>query len=311
VIAAAGLSVATAAAQSWPQRPVRVIVTLGAGSGVDILSRLLAQRLSQRWGQPVAIENRPGGDGIIAINAFISANDDHVLLGTPVSSMTAHPYNLPSVPYTWDDLAPIARISSAVIVIAVPSTLPVNSLPELVAMARAQPGKLNWAGTTGAIDFLFSGFLKKNGLDMARVPYRNPQDAASDLATGRIQVGELSIATLTSRVQSGTVKLLAVTQSSRVPMRPELPTVAEVGYPELTLDGLVGLFGPRGMPLPLRQRIAADVREVATDPAVDERFVAIGQIKMIGGPDELMKSIGDQRETVAAAAQRLGISPSR
>ena len=170
-ITALVLSIVPASAQTWPQRPVKLLVTLGGGSGVDITMRLLAERLTKRWGQPVVVDNRPGGDGVVAITAFVSANDDHILLATPVSSMTAHPYNLPSMPYKLSDLQPIVRVSSAVIVIAVPSTLPVNSLSELVAMTRAQPGKLNWAGTTGAIDFLFAGFLKKNDLDMARVPY--------------------------------------------------------------------------------------------------------------------------------------------
>ena len=312
VFAAILLSILPAMAQqSWPQRPVRLMVTLGGGSGVDLTSRLLAERLTKRWGQPVVVENRPGGDGVVAITFFINAKDDHVLLSTPVSSMTAHPYNLPSLPYKWTDFEPIARISSAVIVIAVPSTLAVNSVSDLVALAKAQPGKLNWAGTTGAIDFLFAGFLKKNNLDMARVPYRNPQDAATDLSTGRIQVSEASLATLTPFVQAGTVKLLAVTHSTRIPMRPELPTVAEAGFPELTLNGLTGLFGPAGMPLALRERIAADVREAAEDPIIDERLAATGQLKMIGTPDDFMKSINEQRELVAAAAKSLGVTAAQ
>jgi len=300
-----------AAQQSWPQRPVRFIVTLGGGSGVDLISRLLADRLTKRWGHPVVVDNRPGGDSVVAISAFINANDDHVLLSTPVSSMTAHPYNLPTVPYKWTDFEPIARFASTIVVIAVPSKLPVNSLPELVAMIKAQPGKLNWAGTTGAIDFLFAGFLKKNNLDMARVPYRNPQDAATDLSTGRIEVAEASLATLTPFVQAGTVKLLAVTHSSRVPMRPELPTVAEVGHPELTLDGLTGLFGPAGMPLALRERIANDIKEVAVDPIIDERLTATGQLKMMAGPAEFMKSINEQRDLLAAAAKNIGVTAAK
>jgi tripartite-type tricarboxylate transporter receptor subunit TctC len=311
MIAAIALSILPAAAQQWPQRPVRLIVTLGGGSGIDIAVRILADRLSKRWGHPVVVDNRPGGDSVVAITAVISANDDHVLLATPVSAMTAHPYNLPSMPYKWSDLQPIARIASTVIVIAVPSTLPVNSLKELVIMSKAEPGKLNWAGTTGAIDFLFAGFLKKNNLDMARVPYRNPQDAANDLSTGRIQVTEASIATLTPRIQAGTVKLLAVTHSTRIPMRPELPTVAEAGHPELTLDGLTGLFGPKDMPLALRDRIAADVREAASDQIFDDRLTATGQIKMLGGPNEFAKSIDEQQALVATAAKSLGIAPSQ
>jgi|SRR5262245_4177352 len=296
-----------ARAESWPQRPVRVLLTLGGGSGTDIGMRLLADRLPKRWNQPVVIENRPGGDGVVAITAFLSANDDHVLLGTPVSSFTAHPYVIPNLPYRQDDLAPIARGWNVIIVIAVPASLPVNSIRELVEMAKAQPGKLNWAGTTGAIDFLFAGFLKHNGLTMERVPYRNPQDAANDLATGRVQVCEASLATLRPQLEAGNIKLLAVTNSARSPSHSNLPTAKEAGYPELTLDGLVGLFGPKNMPVALRERIAADVKVAIDDPVIIDRLNLTGQMLNFGGAAEFEASINAQRATVAAAAKSLGI----
>ena len=178
-------------------------------------------------------------------------------------------------------------------------------------MAKAQPGKLNWAGTTGAIDFTFAGFLKKNGLDMARVPYRNPQDAANDLATGRIEVAEASLATLRPQLQAGKIKLLATTASTRDPSYPDLPTVKEAGFPELTLDGLVGLFGLQSTPSALRERIAADFKKAADDPMIAERLTATGQTLNIGGPAEFTKAIDEQRATVAAAAKDQGIAASQ
>ena len=141
-----------AQAQSWPQRTVKFLLPLGPGSGVDIGSRLLADRLTARWGQPVVVENRPGGDGVVAISTFVNANDDHVLLMTPTSSFTAHPYLHDNLPYKPADLLPIARVSNTLISIGVPAPLEVASLGQLVALARAQPGKLNWAGVTGALD---------------------------------------------------------------------------------------------------------------------------------------------------------------
>lgn len=296
-------------AQDWPQRPVRVIVTLGGGSGTDIGMRLLADRLPKRWSQPVVIENRPGGDGIVAITAFLSAKDDHVLLGSPVSSFTAHPYVIPNLPYKQDDLAPIARGWNVIVVIAVPKDLPVNSISELVAMTKAQPGKLNWAGTTGALDFLYSGFLKQNNLTMERVPYRNPQDAANDLATGRIQVCEASLATLRPQLEAGRIKLLAVTNSARAPTHPNLPTVKEAGHPELTFDGLVGLFGTPSMPSALRERIAADIGVAINDPIIIDRLNRTGQMLNFGGAAEFTESINAQRVAIASAAKSLGIKP--
>src|SRR5262249_8357856 len=169
-------SVLPAAAQTpaaWPQRPVRLLLPLGPGSGVDIGARLLADRLSKRWGQPVVVENKPGGDAIVAITTFVSAHDDHVLLCAPSSSFTGHPYLHDNLPYKPSDLLPIARVSNTIITVSVPASLNVGSLKDLFALARSQPGKLNWASVTGALDFLIDGFLKRSGLNMTKVPYRN------------------------------------------------------------------------------------------------------------------------------------------
>lgn len=297
-----------AAETKWPTRPVRFILTLGAGSGSDIGARLLADRLSQRWGQPVVVENRPGGDGLVAINAFVTGHDDHVLLFAPSSSFTAHPFLHDNLPYQPSDLVPITRVSNTIITISVPSSLNVGSLKELAATARAEPGKLNWAGVTGALDFIFAGWLKQEGLNINKVPYRNPVDAANDLAEGRVQVYESALAIVRPQLQSGKIKLLAVTNSVRAPTEPNLPTVAEAGYPALTIDGLVGLFGPTGMPLELRQHITADIRAVV-DPTIEDRLTTTGQLTNIGGPEEFGKSVDEQRAKVAAFAKELGINP--
>jgi tripartite-type tricarboxylate transporter receptor subunit TctC len=318
LLAAFGLVIALvwgatpSAAQTWPQRTVKFIVTLGPGAGIDIGTRLLADRLSARWGQPVVVENRPGGDGLVAISAFVGANDDHVLLASPSSSFTAHPLTNKNLPYKPSDLQTIARVSNTIIVIAVPASLEVGSLKDLVEMARAKPGTLNWAGTTGAIDFLFAGFLKNAGLNMSRVPYRNQVEAANDLATDRIQVNETAYAIVRPQVEAGRVKLLAVTNSARAPTLPNLPTVTEAGFPDLKLDGLVGFFGPPTMPRQLRERIAADVKAVAdADPVVAERLNLTGQIPNFGGPAEFHAAIEEQRARLAVAAKDLGVVPTQ
>jgi tripartite-type tricarboxylate transporter receptor subunit TctC len=308
LIVVAAVTLMASAETKWPTRPVRFILTLGAGSGSDIGARLLADRLSQRWGQPVVVENRPGGDAIVAINAFVTAHDDHVLLFSPTSSFTAHVYLHDNLPYQASDLVPITRVSNTIITISVPASLNVASLKELAAMARAEPGKLNWAGVTGALDFVFGGWLKQEGLNINKVPYRNPVDAANDLAEGRVQVYEAALAIVRPQLESGKIKLLAVTNSVRAPTQPNLPTVAEAGYPALTIDGLVGLFGPTGMPLELRQRITADIRAVV-DPTIEDRLTITGQLTNIGGPEEFGKSIDEQRTKIADFAKQLGINP--
>jgi tripartite-type tricarboxylate transporter receptor subunit TctC len=296
-------------AQTWPQRTVKFIVTLGPGSGVDIGTRLLADRLSKRWDQPVVVENRPGGDGVVAISAFVGANDDHVLLAAPSGSFTAHPFIYKHLPYKPADIVPIARISNTIIVMAVPASLEVKSVADLVAMARAQPGKLNWAGTTGSNEFLFAAFLKNGGLSMSKVPYRNLVEAANDLATGRIQVNVTAFAIARPQFDAGKIKLLAVTNTSRAAVIPDVPTTTEAGYPDLALDGLVGFFGPPTMPDRIREGIATDVRE-AMDPVVEERLNLTGQIPNFGGPADFAAAIEQQRARLATAAKDLGIVPT-
>jgi tripartite-type tricarboxylate transporter receptor subunit TctC len=299
-----------AAAQAWPQRSVKFIVTLGPGSGVDIGTRMIGERLSKRWGQPVVIENRPGGDGLVAIGAFVAANDDHVLLAAPSGSFTAHPFVYKNLPYKASDLLPIARVSNTIVVVAVPASLEAKSLADLVAMARAEPGKLNWAGTTGSNELLFAAFLKNTGLDMSKVPYRNLVEAAHDVALGRIQINVTAFAIVRALVQAGKVKLLAVTNTTRAAVVPDVPTVIEAGYPGLALDGLVGFFGPQHMPDRTREAIAADVRE-AMDAAVEERLSLTGQIPNFGGPADFAKDIAQQRARLAIAGKELGIVPTQ
>jgi tripartite-type tricarboxylate transporter receptor subunit TctC len=308
-----GLNVwqAPLAAQGWPHRAVKFIVPLGPGSGVDIGARLFADRLAARWGQPVVVENRPGGDGIIAISAFVGAHDDHILLYSATSSFTAHPYLHDNLPYKPGDLLPIARVSNTMIAFAVPAALKIASLSELFALALAQPGKLNWAATTGALDFVIEGFLKGNGLNMTKVPYRNPVEAANDLAEGRVQVYEAALAIVQPQLQAGKIRMLAVTNATRTPSAPEVPTVTEAGYSGLAFDGLVGLFGPPSMPIELRERIAQDVRAVAVDPIIIDRLTVTGQLLNIGGTTAFADDIEAQRAKLATTAKGLDLKGAR
>jgi tripartite-type tricarboxylate transporter receptor subunit TctC len=306
IAAATSVAISAPRAWEWPNRPVKLLLPLGPGSGSDIAARLLADRLSKRWGQPVIVENRPGGDAVVAINAFVTAHDDHVLLFSPTSSFTAHVYLHDNLPYKMSDLVPITRVSNTIIAISVPVSLHIDTFKQLVERARAEPGKLNWAGVTGALDFMFEGWLKREGLNITKVPYRNPVDAASDLAEGRVQVYESALAIVRPQLEAGKIKPLAVTNTARAPNMPDLPTVRDLGYPALTLDGLVGLFGPTGMAPDLRQHITDDIRAVA-DTTVEERLAVTGQLLNVGGPEDFAKSIEQQRAAVAAFAEELGI----
>lgn len=295
---------------AWPQRQVRFILPIGPGAGVDITARLLADKLSAKWGQPVVVENRPGGDAFVAITTVTGAHDDHVLLFAPASAFTAHPLLHAKLPYDINDLTPIARVTNTIIGVAVPASLNVSSLKEFVAKVRTEPGKLNYASATGANDMLFAAFLVTEKLDMAKVPYRDTVQVINDLAEGRVQAYVAAYAILRPQVQAGKVKVLALINSHKAASLPDIPTSEDMGFKSLTMDGLTGLFGPREMSPQVRARIAADIKEVVADPAIAARLTATGQVVNPGTPAELAAAIDDQRGTVKRIGNTLGLKPA-
>ena len=299
-----------ATAQNWPQRPVKFILPLGPGAGADIGARLYADRLAKRWGQPIVVENRPGGEGVIAINAVIAAKDDHTLLWGPSSTFVGHPYTLDRLPYDPKELVPVARVSTTVVAIAVPGSMNVGSLKEFMAQAREQPGKLNFASVTTVTDIIFAGYFKRAGLDVQKVSYKDTVTALNDLVEGRIQMYGAAYAIVRTQAQSGRIKLLAVTNRNRAPGL-DVPTVTEAGYPELIFDGLVGLIAARssGITEAARERIVGDVKAVAADPLVAERLAATAQVNNPGTGAELQASIDEQAAQLAAQAKILGLKP--
>jgi tripartite-type tricarboxylate transporter receptor subunit TctC len=300
-------------AQGFPQRPVKFILNFGPGAGVDITARLFAEKLSARWGKPVIVENRAGGDGLVAINSFLSANDDHTLLFVPTSTFLSHPYTHEKLTYDQHrDLNPIAGVTNIVIALSAPASLPVASLREFVALARAKPDTLNVAAAAGNSEFMISGFIKTENVPVAKVPYRDIMSAPTDLSEGRIHLLMSSYASTLPLQQAGKIKILAVVGSKRVAIAPSIPTVAEEGYPNLGLEGLIGLFGPRSMPNAMREAIAADIQAVAAaDPSIASRLGATGQVVDVRPSSDFANAINAQRETLASVAKALGVKAAQ
>ncbi len=305
----ATFSAALAQTQPWPQRTVRFFIPFGAGAGADIGARLVAERLQKKWGQSIVIENKPGGDGIVAVQAFVQANDDHVLLYAATGSFTVHPYQREKLPYDRErDILPIARVANTLLGVAVPVDFGVNSLKELVDKARAEPGKLNVALVPGITEFVWDGFTNSEKLGIVKVPYRDIVQAVPDLGEGRLQVMMASVAILQPGINSGRSKLLALNGRARnEKLAPGIPTAIELGYKSLELEGLTGLLGPKIMSLELRKQIGADVVEAAKDPEVANRLLSTFQAVNPGGPEEFGKAMQDQAEQIAAIAKALKI----
>lgn len=301
-------SSAPSSAQSWPQRPVRFILPFGAGTATDVAARMMSEKLSARWGRPIVIENRPGADGLLAINAFIAANDDHALLYASTASFMAHPYTLDKMPYNLErDFAPIARVTDTILSAAVNSSVKASTLQEFVALAKAQPGKLNAAGAAGVPDFTLGYFLKVENLDVTRVPYKDVVQAATDLSAGQIQFLLSSYAVVHAASEAGRVRVLAIGGKERTSFAPNIPTVLETGFPSLNVETSAAFYGPRGMAKDLRERIAKDVIAVVADPDITKRLVATGQAVRPGGPDDLAQTLKQQASQAATVAKALGL----
>jgi len=295
-------------AQQWPTHPVRFVLPFGPGSGADTAARLITDKLQQKWGQPIIIDGKPGGDGLLSLGAVVSARDDHVLFFGPSSIFVVQRYvheNMTFDPET--DLAPIAGVAKVQIAIAVPASLGISTLAEFVALARAKPGQTSYAVAPGFSEFVFDGFVKENGLGIAKVPYRDITKSPIDLAENRIQLSMQSYAAMRSYAQTGKIKYIAINDRVRSPIAPDIPSVVESGYPSLLASPVLGLLGPRDMPLDLRQRIAADV-VAAVDKTVGERLALTGQPPAALGVDAYTAAIKEQYAQVAHIASVLGIA---
>ena len=298
---------AHAQAQAWPQRQIKFILPFGPGSATDIAARLIGDKLAAKWGKPVIVENRPGADGLLAINAFTSAADDHVLLYASSASFIAHPYTQEKVPYDMErDLAPIARVSDTVLSAAVPAESGYKTLREFVEGAKKAPDKHNFAGAAGLPEFAAMAFVKSENLGISKIPYKDVMQGGRDLGENRIQFLVSSYAAVKPLIEAGKVRVVGV--GGRTSLAPGVPTVTEAGYPSLQIETTSGFYGPRGMPLALRQQIGADVVAVVNDPGISQRIASSGQDVRTGGPDAMAQTLKQQAQRAAEIAKILGMT---
>jgi len=294
----------SAVAQNWPQRTVRLIVPLPPGTGTDLAARLLAERLTERWGQPVIVENRQGSDGIPAVTTFLAARDTHLLLMSFAGIISINPLLHEKLPYDpARDLVPIAPVTDNFLGVSVTAGLKADSLADLVRIAKPQPGKLNWAATPGLPYYILLALQKSAGIEMTQVSYRDFAPAFQDLSQGRLQVVGTGVPPLLPHHQAGTAKLIFVTNRERSPQVPDVPTAAEAGYPDLTFEGTVGIFGWRDFPADIKDRIVTDVQAATRDPAFRARLVTAGTAARPGTSAEFAAAVEDQRAKIAVVHQ--------
>src|SRR5580692_4840819 len=296
-------------AQQWPTHTVRLVLPFGPGSGADTAARLIIDKLQQKWGQPVIIDGKPGGDGLLSLQTVVSAKDDHVLYFGPSSIFVVQRYMHEDTTFDPEtDLAPIAGVAKVQIAVAVPTSLGISTLAEFVALARAKPNETSYGVAPGFSEFVFDGFVKENGLAIAKAPYRDITTSPVDLGENRIQLCMQSYAAMRSYAQTGKIKIISINDRQRSPIAPDIPTVVEAGFPSLLASPVLGLLGPRDMPIDLRRRIAADMLATLDDKTIGERLALTGQPAAPMGVDAYTAALKEQYAQVARIASLLGIA---
>jgi tripartite-type tricarboxylate transporter receptor subunit TctC len=281
---------APASAQDYPSRPVTIVVPQAPAASSDLLARTLGERLSAAWGQTVIVDNRPGAGGNVgAAYAARAQPDGYTLMVGTDAMMTSNVYLYKNMPFDpVKDFAPIANAGSNIIGLAINSQLPVNGVPELIAYAKAHPGKLHYGSPGIASPHHLSGELlrQKTGIEIVHVPYRGGGPAANDLLGGHINMAFLSLSSAVPHLPTGKIKILALVEKNRYPATPEIPTVGET-VPGFEMSSWLGLFAPAGTPEPLIARLNEAIRKVLAIEAVKDKLGSLGLAVAPSTPAEL------------------------
>jgi tripartite-type tricarboxylate transporter receptor subunit TctC len=276
-------------AQSYPEKPIRIVVPFAPGGSTDIVARYAAQKLAERLRQSVVIDNRGGGGGNIGSEAVAKAQPDGytLLIGT-VGSLTINPGLYRKMPYDpLKDLTPIAYFGSTPNVLVVHPSLPVRSVRELIALARSKPGQLNYAsaGTGGSVHLAAELFKSLAKVDMTHVPYKGSGPALIDLLGGQTQLMFSTMPPALPHMKSGRLRALGMTGAQRSPLVPELPTIAESGLPGYEITQWWGMLGPAGLPAQIVARLNVETNVLLQQPDVKERFATEGADTAPNTPD--------------------------
>ncbi len=309
IVATCALVAATSAtAQAWPDKPLRFIMSAPAGSSIDVLGRTIADKLKDRLGQPVVVENKPAAGGTVATDEVAKAAPDGYTMVLAFNGPLAITPLLRKVPYdVAKDLAPVIITSSQPNVLAVNAQLPVKDVKALVAYAKANPGKVNYASVGPGSSSHLNGELLKSlaGIDIVHVPFNGSPPAVLSTVQGETQMIFAVMQPLQPQIQAGKLRALAVTSAKRFPLLPDLPTIAESGYP--TFDALAwnGVVVPAGTPAPVIARLNAEINAILKLPDVVTRMHAAG-FDLVGGTPEqfgaLMKAEAEKWAPVIKSA---------
>lgn len=310
--AASPLAAAPAKAQAWPARPLRLVIPFPAGGATDILGRLFAQKLGTALGQQVVVDNKPGAGGSLGSDIVAKAPPDgHTILLSTSSTHSIGPALNPKLPYdAFRDFTPVAMVATAPSVLVVGRDFPAKTAQELVQVLKQNPGKYNFGSSgIGTYPHLSAEMFKwrAGGLFVVHIPYRGTGLVITDLVAGQIAFLMDSIVSAQPHIKDGRVRPLAVTGAKRSPSLPQVPTMAEVGVPNLVLSNWFGFFGPPGTPADIVARLNRELNVIVTQPDTVERMGNFGAEPGGGTPEQFARLYRDEHESWKALILRAGI----
>ncbi|MDP2241117.1 MAG: tripartite tricarboxylate transporter substrate binding protein [Burkholderiales bacterium] len=302
------LVMSAVAAQSYPQRPIRLVVPYAAGGSTDTVARIVGQRLSERLGQQVVVDNRTGAGTLIGTGIVAQSAPDGYTLLMATPPLVINPTLYPTVPYVLErDFAPVTNIAASSNLLVVHSALPAKSVRELIALLKAHPGKYNYgsSGIGGASHLAIALFASMAGVEVVHVPYKGGAPAVADLVAGRLDLMMANLTTAQPHIRAGRLRALGVGTQQRTPLFPEMPTLAESGVPGFEANNWNGMVAPRGTPRAVVDRLHKEVVAVLGEPAIAERLTRAGLDPIGDTPVEFskyLKAEADKWEKVVKSA---------
>jgi len=292
------------AQSAFPSRPITLVVPFTPGSTSDISARLVAQKIAGPLGQPVVVENRPGANGQLAMQAVArAAPDGHTLVVGSVSATVVPTVLQKSVPFDiLKDFAPVSIIAGTTLVLLAAKEAPYNTIAELVATAKKAPGTLNYANSAGLYRVAMEALNLQAGIDLNGIAYKGPAEAANDLLGGRLSVAPDSLGSATRLIQAGRTKALAVLSGRRSPALPDVPTMQELGYKDFDFNGWISILAPAGTPMPILQRLHDEMAKAVASEDVRQQYIKVALDPVTMGPKEYRELL----EREIAKYQRIG-----
>lgn len=284
----------TAHAQQWPAKPVKIVVPFAPGGTTDVVARMVGQKLSEIWGQPVVVENRAGAGGNLGADTVAKSPGDGYTLLMASGSITINPNIYAKMPFdTLRDLVPVTNVASGPMMVVVQDASPYKSVRDLIAAAKAQPGKLNFgsAGVGSQVHLAAENLADAAGIEVQHVPYKGEAVAYNDLLGGQVQFMVGNMAAASALTGPGRLRALAVTGAKRSAQFPEIPTVAESGLPGFENNGWFDFFAPAGTPKAVVDKIYQDTKTAVSDTQIKGRLFVAGMSPIASSPDELGKQV--------------------